>query len=106
MKRGTDRIVKFKRLKVALRLGDWEIKGLLQSIWDFAAENALGGDIGRYSDEDIALGIDYSGDATALMNTLGRPVSLVSVSTRELSSVGSSSVDVSDRDAASSSPVS
>jgi hypothetical protein len=37
----------------------------MQSIWDFAFTNCPRGDIGRFSDEEIAFGIDYSGDPDA-----------------------------------------
>lgn len=70
MKRGTDNLLKFKKLKAALGLPTWQVKGILQSIWDFTAENAMWGDIGKYSDDDIAFGIEYEGDAPALITAL------------------------------------
>ncbi len=70
MKRGTERLLKFKRLKLQLGLRDWQAKGLLQAVWDFAAENAPRGDVGRFTDPDIALGIDYDGDPEALVAAL------------------------------------
>ena len=35
----------------------WQLKGLLQSLWDFTSENAEPGDIGRHTNAQIALGI-------------------------------------------------
>lgn len=70
MKRGTEHLLKFKKLKQRLGLSTWETKGLLQSIWDLATENAILGDVGRWSDEDIAFGIEYGGDARSLIAAL------------------------------------
>lgn len=74
MKRGTDLKLKFKLLKAKLRLSSWEAKGVLQSIWDFTQENTPLGDIGRYTDEQIALGIEWPAEragelVTALVST-------------------------------------
>lgn len=70
MKKGTDGKVKFKKLGRALNMGAWQIKGLLQSIWDFAASNAPAGDIGRFSNDDIALAIGYEGEITPIIEAL------------------------------------
>ena len=59
MKRGTDLKVKFKLLGKDLGLPSWQVKGLLQSLWDFTSENTQRGDIGRFSDEEIAAGINW-----------------------------------------------
>lgn len=59
MKRGTEALIKFKKLQAALGLELWEVKGLLQSIWDFTSLNTPAGDIGRYTDDEIALGIGW-----------------------------------------------
>lgn len=70
MKHGTDNKLKFKLLKRRLKLPLWQVKGILQSIWDFTTENAMRGDIGRYTDAQIAMGIEYDGDIHLLISTL------------------------------------
>jgi hypothetical protein len=66
VKRGTELKLKFKDL--AARLGDapvWKVKGILQALWDFVAENCPHGDVGRFTDRQIAAGIEWSEDAAA-----------------------------------------
>lgn len=70
MKRGTDLKFKFRDLRAKLGMRDWQVKGILQSLWDFAAENAMAGDIGRFTNSQIALGIDFDGDADSLVEAL------------------------------------
>ncbi len=70
MKRGTELKLKFRELKQALGLPIWQVKGILQALWDFVGENAIHGDVGRFSDEQIAVGIEYAGDAQNLMRIL------------------------------------
>ncbi len=70
MKRGTEHLLKFKKLKLRLGLSTWETKGLLQSIWDLAAENAILGDVGRFSNADIAFGVEYAKDPDDLIAAL------------------------------------
>lgn len=70
MKRGTDLLLKFKKLKMRLSLSHWEVKGVLQALWDFTAENALEGNIGRFTDEEIALGIEWGKDPHSLIQAL------------------------------------
>lgn len=59
MKRGTDLKLKFAELGAFLGLKPWETKGLLQQLWDFTAENCQRGDIGRFTDEQIAIGLGW-----------------------------------------------
>ena len=59
MKRGTDLKTKFAMLKARLGLRTYEVKGLLQALWDMTTENAPLGDIGRFTDEEIAAGIEW-----------------------------------------------
>ncbi|GAF77430.1 unnamed protein product, partial [marine sediment metagenome] len=66
MKRGTDLKLKFKLLQNRLGMSAWEVKGLLQSLWDFTAENAQTGDIGRYSDEEILIGLEWTRDESPI----------------------------------------
>jgi hypothetical protein len=70
VKSGTTGLLKFSKLKRALGLTKWQAVGVLQTLWEFAGENAPRGDIGRYSDEDIAFGIEWEGDAAALIAAL------------------------------------
>lgn len=65
MKRGTDLKLKFKLLQNKLELRMYVVKGLLQAIWDFTTENAPLGDIGRFSDDEIAIGIDWPAERAA-----------------------------------------
>lgn len=70
MKSGTEDKLKFKRLQRALKLPRWGARGLLDTMWKFAADNAPSGDIGRFSDEEIAIGMDWEDDPEKLINTL------------------------------------
>jgi hypothetical protein len=44
MKSGALESVKFKKLKLRLKLNHWQAVGLMESIWLFAATNAPRGD--------------------------------------------------------------
>lgn len=70
MKQGVETQVKFKKLKLKLQLPQWQVVGLLESIWKLAMSSAQAGDIGRYSDEDIAVCIEYAGDANELIEAM------------------------------------
>lgn len=70
MKHSAPTSVKFAKLKRCLILTHWQCVGLLESIWLFAQTNAIAGDIGRYSDEDIAAAIEWQGDPTELVRHL------------------------------------
>lgn len=70
MKRGTDRKLKFLLLKQRLRLPVYQVKGILQAIWDFTFDNAPRGDVGRFTDEQICAAIEYKGDAAKLIYAL------------------------------------
>lgn len=70
MKTGTERLLKFRRLKARLGMSTWQAKGILDSIWDVCAECTPRGDLGRLSNADIAFSIEYSGDADALIQAL------------------------------------
>ena len=70
MKTGTETLIKFKRLQRRLQMPLWQCKGLLQSIWDFTAREARKGDIGRFSDEDIAFAIEWEGCPHELVEAL------------------------------------
>ncbi|HBE71802.1 MAG TPA: hypothetical protein DDW52_26970 [Planctomycetaceae bacterium] len=70
MKDGTTEKLKFKKLKLRLGLAEWQLVGLLETLWKFTRQNCPQGDIGRFSDEDIAVSIEYSDDATELIAAL------------------------------------
>lgn len=70
MKRGTP--FHPKTLDLAGRLGveRWGAVGVLESLWHFAGQYARRGDVGRHSDQSIAAGIGWTGDATQLVEAL------------------------------------
>lgn len=57
MKKGTTQLSKFKLLAKRLQLPDWQVVGLLESMWLFAQAETPRGDIGSKSDEAIAIQI-------------------------------------------------
>lgn len=70
MKLGTVESLKFKKLKMKLGLAQWQAIGLLESLWMFTARNAPLGDIGKHSNEDIAVHLEWDGDPDALIDVL------------------------------------
>lgn len=70
MKREAMAHTKTKRLCRRMNLEQWQAVGLLESIWHLTAREAPRGDIGKLSDEDIALAIDFRGDQTVLIDAL------------------------------------
>lgn len=70
MKREAMGHTKMKRLCRRLDIALWQGVGLMESLWHLTAREAPRGDIGKLSDEDIALGIDYRGDETAMIEAL------------------------------------
>ena len=70
MKREAVGHTKMKRLCRRLDIPQWQGVGLLESIWHLTAREAPRGDIGKLSDEDIALAIDYRGDESKLIEAL------------------------------------
>lgn len=70
MKLGCPDTIKFKKLKMRLKLTHWQCVGLLESLWLFTARNAPDGDIGRHSHEDIAACLEWEGEPDQLINTL------------------------------------
>ena len=59
MLRSVPSIPKFKRLQRLLKLRRWEATGLLQALWHMTGEHAPRGDIGRWTNEEIADGIEW-----------------------------------------------
>jgi len=70
MKREAVSHTKMKRLCRRMDIPVWQGVGLLESLWHLTAREAPDGAIGKLSDEDIALGIDYRGDEAALIECL------------------------------------
>jgi hypothetical protein len=61
---------KMKRLCRRLDLPLWQAVGLLECLWHLTAREAPRGDIGKLSDEDIALALDYRGDESVMIEAL------------------------------------
>ncbi len=70
MKKDTPQKAKFRRLMRRLGQPECMVAGVLEMIWNVAQHNALAGDIGRLSNEDIAAMIGYPGDADDLIAAL------------------------------------
>jgi hypothetical protein len=70
MKRGTPDHPKARALGAALGLLRWQVAGLLETLWHFAAGYARRGDVGRHTDQEIADHLEWKGDATALVDAL------------------------------------
>lgn len=70
MKAGTLEKLKFKRLRSVLGLPDWQLVGVLESVWQATYHNAPAGDIGRLSNQDIAACIGWTDDPDTLVNAL------------------------------------
>lgn len=70
MKAGTTESMKFMVLKSRLRLPKYAIVGLLESLWNLTARSAVRGDIGRFSDIEIAAWLEWDGDASQLIDAL------------------------------------
>lgn len=71
MKTGTLRHVKTLRLKRRLdNAADYVVAGVLNCLWDMTAEQAPRGDVGRFTDEDIAAYIGWTGDESELVEAL------------------------------------
>jgi hypothetical protein len=62
MKRQAMSHTKMKRLCRRLDSPLWQCVGILESIWHLTARETPRGNIGKLSDEDIAVAIDYRGD--------------------------------------------
>src|SRR5258708_32104374 len=70
MKREAMTHTKMKRLCRKLDIPLWQGVGLLESRWHLTARETPRGDIGKISDEDIALAIDYRGDEAEMVEAL------------------------------------
>ena len=70
MKRGTIEHPKTLALMRALKLPKYAAVGILESLWHWTAKYAPRGDIGRFTDEDIAAGLAWDKDASELIQSL------------------------------------
>jgi hypothetical protein len=72
MKREAIGHTKMKRLCRYLDIPHYQAVGIMESIWQLCARECPRGDLGRLSDDDIALAIDYRGNEQALVEALIR----------------------------------
>ncbi|MBE3040565.1 MAG: hypothetical protein IMZ62_17340 [Chloroflexi bacterium] len=70
MKRGTPTHPKMSRLAKALEIPLPYAVGILEMLWHFAAKYAIRGDVGRYSDAEIAEAVSWPGDPYLLISAL------------------------------------
>lgn len=70
MKLETESKLKFTKAQRATGLPKYALAGVLQCLWNFAAKDAYLGDIGKFSNEDIALAIGWDGDPDELIAAL------------------------------------
>lgn len=70
MKREALNHTKLKRLCRRLNLPLWQGIGLLEAIWHLTAREAERGNIGKLSNEEIAIGIDYRENEDVLIEAL------------------------------------
>lgn len=70
MKREAWNHPKFKLLSMDLHLSLCYVRGVMESLWMATAINWPRGDIGRWTDEEIAVSIDYPGDPGELVAAL------------------------------------
>jgi hypothetical protein len=70
MKKGTGQHRKTKRLMRLLKVTRCHAVGILNCIWELAAEQTPRGDIGAYTDEELADELDWQGDPHALVSAL------------------------------------
>ena len=62
---------KITRLRRLLELPQYAVVGLLECLWHFTARHAIRGDVGKWSDEEIADGVSWpNGDAEKLITAL------------------------------------
>lgn len=70
MKSGTTELMKFKRLQRAIGESVRGTVGLLELLWTATAKNCPEGDVGRFTDEEIAIMCDWDGDPETLVSAL------------------------------------
>jgi hypothetical protein len=70
VKRGTIEHPKMTRLAKLLDVERWGAVGIMESLWHFASRHAMQGNIGKWSDEEIASAVAWSGEASVLITAL------------------------------------
>lgn len=70
MKTGTSRHPKIADLCIKTGLQKWQAVGLLECIWEFACEFSPQGDIGKWTDEQIAEAIGFREDPRKIVANL------------------------------------
>lgn len=70
MKANTPELMKFKRLQRRLNDTRRGTVGLLESLWIGVAKNCPEGDVGRFSNEEIAIMVDWEGCPEQLVEAL------------------------------------
>lgn len=70
MKADTPELIKFKHLKHLLDRPAFAVAGVLESLWIATAKNAFMGDIGRFTNAQIASILEWDGDADVLIEAL------------------------------------
>lgn len=70
MKASTPELMKFKRLQRRLGISTAQLVGHLELMWIATAKNSPEGDIGRFSNEDIAIACHWEGDPDNFVDSL------------------------------------
>lgn len=70
MKADTPDLLKFKRLQRRLTINTAQLVGHLELLWRATAKNAPEGDIGRFSNEDIAIACHWDDDPDTFVDAL------------------------------------
>lgn len=70
MKANTPELMKFKKLQRKLGESRRGTIGLLEGLWIETARNSPAGDVGRFSNEEIAIMVDWDGDPDLLVDAL------------------------------------
>ena len=70
MKSSTPELLKFQKLMRRLRESRRGTIGLLEGMWLAVGKNCPRGDIGRFSNEEIAIMVDWEGDPDELISAL------------------------------------
>jgi len=70
MKAGTTELLKFTKLQRRLKDSKRGTIGLLEGLWLAVAKNCPLGDIGKFTNEEIAIMVDWDGDPEELVSAL------------------------------------
>lgn len=70
MKANTPELMKFKKLQRKLGESRRGTIGLLEGLWIEVARNSPAGDIGKFTNEEIAIMVDWDGDPDLLVDSL------------------------------------